>query len=234
MSELQEFSFIGAFLVGLATSMHCVGMCGGIVTAFFIRIGNRGGILPYINYHAGRIMVYTLLGTAIAALSISIDKQSPDIVRYRSLANIVVGVIIILIGLDMLKVLPLRLPLEKIPAKRLRRLYQGATNRGPLLGPFLGGVINGFIPCGPLYAVLFLAVDAGNPASGGLLLALFGLGTLPAMLFVSFFVGKVGARARGIVFAFAAIMVIFLGMWLVATSYSKYNKVNADPNVTCH
>lgn len=144
------------------------------------------------------------------------------------------GAIVILIGLDMLKVLPWRLPLEKIPAKRLRRLYKGAAGKGPLLGSFLGGVLNGFIPCALLYGVLVFAATADSPVSGGLLMAAFGIGTLPSMFFVSFLVGKVGARARGWFFNVAAFIIIFMGLRTVATAYSMFIKIGTEADVTCH
>ena len=65
-----ELEFSAAFLVGVLGSSHCIGMCGGIISALGVGIDNghskkslsRFGF--HLSYNAGRIFSYLLIGLA--------------------------------------------------------------------------------------------------------------------------------------------------------------------------
>jgi len=209
-------------------------MCGGLVSAFFLRMGKRGGVFPYLNYHAGRIMVYIMIGISVAAVGAAVGRSS-TFGEVQVVIMMIAGLVVMVIGFNMIEPLPWQLPFEKVPVKRLKKLYRKATGKGPVIGATMGGVLNGFIPCSLLYAVFIDAAATGSPASGGLLLASFGVGTLPAMLSVSFILGKTGPRLRGHIFKLAAVVLIIMGGRTLYYALNMWFQIrNGNTGVTCH
>lgn len=221
-----------AFTTGILGSLHCVGMCGGLASAFFLKIGAQRGVFPLVSYHAGRIMVYATLGAIVAALGRALERSSA-FGQVQMAMMLAAGTIMIFLGLDMLRIMPWRLPIEKGPVSPLKKLFKKAAEKGPQIGSFVGGSLNGFIPCGLLYAVLINSATAGSSIKGGLLLAVFGVGTLPSMLSVSFVVGRIGARTRGMLFRLAAVVVILMGARTIYTGFVMFTQAGGN-GATCH
>ena len=87
-----------------------------------------------------------------------------------------------------------------------------AAQKDPILGAFIGGAINGLMPCSMTMAMTVKATTAPSPSEGMLLMLAFGAGTLPSMLFASVLFGKLGPRLRGGLQKLAALFVIALGV----------------------
>lgn len=205
-----EFSYALAFMTGLLGSGHCLGMCGGLVSAFFMKLQARGP-WPYLTYHAGRIAVYAVVGL-VAALLGSVLVSSGRIGLAQGVLQIVAGVIVILLGLDLLGVSPIRNAYGFAPVAWLRRQFMTAAQKGPVVGAFIGGAINGLMPCSMTMAMAVKATTAPSPPEGMLLMLAFGAGTLPSMLSASWLFGKLGPRLRGWLLKGAALFVIALGV----------------------
>ncbi len=205
-----ELSYGLAFMTGLLGSGHCLGMCGGLVSGFFMKLGAKG-VAPYLAYHGARVSVYGLVGL-IAALLGTVLVATGRIGLAQGLLQIVAGCVVILLGLDLLGVSPIRNALGFAPLAWLRRQFMVATQKGPVLGALIGGAINGLMPCSMTMAMAVKASTAPTPWEGmGLMLA-FGAGTLPAMLSTSFLFGRLGPRLRGALLKGAALFVIALGL----------------------
>ncbi|MCA1974008.1 MAG: sulfite exporter TauE/SafE family protein [Caenispirillum sp.] len=204
------FSYALAFMTGLLGSGHCLGMCGGLVSAFFIKLQARGP-WPYLAYHAGRIGMYALVGLAAALLG-AVLVSSGRIGLAQGLLQIVAGLVVILLGLDLLGVSPIRNAWGFAPIAWLRRQFMGAAQKGPVLGAAIGGAINGMMPCSMTMAMAVQATTAPSPPEGMLLMLAFGAGTLPSMLSASFLFGRLGPRLRGWLLKGAALTVIVLGI----------------------
>lgn len=201
-----------AFTAGLLGSGHCVGMCGALVSAFFVRMGEAGkGVLPLVGYHGARIGMYSLVGVIAAALGMALVSTG-IIGKAQAVLQILAGALVILLGLEILGVLPFRLPSIGLPAAAARRIFATAGQRGPVWGAALGGVMNGLMPCALTLAVAVKATAADHPLQGGALMLAFGLGTLPSMVFVSLVFGRLGAKLRGLLLKGAALVVIVLGI----------------------
>ena len=214
MAATLDYSL--AFTTGLLASGHCVGMCGSLVSAFFVRMGEAGkGVVPVAAYHGTRIGLYTLVGVLAASLGLALVSTG-IIGKAQAILQIVAGLVVILLGLDILGWLPVRMPLIGLPVAAGRRIFLAASQRGPVAGAMAGGVLNGLMPCALTLAMAVKATSAPSPTEGGLLLLAFGLGTLPSMLFVSLVFGRLGAGLRGLLLKGAALLVIGLG---VATLY---------------
>ncbi len=205
-----EFSYALAFMTGLLGSGHCLGMCGGLVSAFFMKLKARGP-WPYLTYHAGRIGMYALVGL-VAALLGAVLVSTGRIGLAQGVLQIVAGAIVILLGLDLLGVSPIRNVYGFAPVAWLRRQFMTAAQKGPIVGALIGGAINGMMPCSMTMAMAVQATTAPSPPEGMLLMLAFGAGTLPSMLSASFLFGKLGPRLRGWLLKGAALFVIALGV----------------------
>ena len=205
-----EFSYALAFMTGLLGSGHCLGMCGGLVSAFFMKLQARGP-WPYLTYHAGRIGMYALVGL-VAALLGAVLVSTGRIGLAQGVLQIVAGAIVILLGLDLLGVSPIRNVYGFAPVAWLRRQFRTAAQKGPIVGALIGGAINGMMPCSMTMAMAVQATTAPSPAEGMALMLAFGAGTLPSMLSASVLFGKLGPRLRGALQKVAALFVIALGL----------------------
>ncbi|BAE51714.1 sulfite exporter TauE/SafE family protein [Paramagnetospirillum magneticum] len=206
-----ELDYTLAFMAGILGSGHCVGMCGSLVSACFVRMGENGrGALPALAYHGARISIYGLVGLVAAALGLAL--VSTGIVgKVQGVLQIVAGLVVIALGLDILGWLPRRLPLIGMPMRSFGKYYFAAASKGAVPGAALAGVMNGLMPCALTLAVAVKATAAPQVWQGGALMLAFGLGTLPSMLFVSLVLGCLGSRARGWLLKGAAVVVIALG-----------------------
>ena len=207
---IAEFSYWLAFMTGLLGSGHCLGMCGGLVSGFFMKLGARG-IWPYLAYHGARVGIYTLVGLIAAAIG-AVLVATGQFGKLQGVLQIVAGLVVILLGLDLLGVSPVRNRLGFAPLAWLRRQFTQAVQRGPVAGALIGGAINGLMPCSMTMAMAVKASTAPSVLEGGLLMLAFGAGTLPSMLSASVLFGKLGPKLRGWLLKGAALFVIALGV----------------------
>lgn len=213
-------------MVGLLGSGHCLGMCGGLVSAFFMKLKARGP-WPYLAYHLARVSIYAVIGL-VAALLGTVIVASGGVGLAQGVLQIVAGVVIILLGLDLLGVSPIRNTHGFAPVAWLRRQFAGATQKGPVLGAMIGGAINGLMPCSMTMAMAVQATTAPSPPQGMLLMLAFGAGTLPSMLSASVLFGKLGPALRGWLLKGAALFVIALGastLWQGVRFYLVMHKL---------
>jgi sulfite exporter TauE/SafE len=201
-----------AFMSGILGSGHCVGMCGALVSGFFIKASQGGiGPMPYVGYHGARIGVYTLVG-AIAALAGVALVSTGLLGKVQGLLQIVAGLVVILLGLETMGLMRTRLAVGFAPMRWLRQGFAKAAKAGTVGGAALGGLVNGMMPCALTLAMAVKATTAPTPVAGGLLMLAFGLGTLPAMLFVTLVFGRLGGKVRGHLLKAAAVVVIAMGL----------------------
>lgn len=181
MPELDAALLLAAWLTGLAGSGgHCLGMCGGIVGA--LGVGQRPGLAGFavlLAAHLGRILSYSTAGALaglLGAAAVTTLFGAHGLLVLRIAAAVLIGAI----GVQLLLGRALLAPLERAGAVVWRRL-------APLLRPLLPprdplralavGALWGWLPCGLVYAQLSVAATAGGALQGGLVMALFGLGT---------------------------------------------------------
>ncbi|MBK9448861.1 MAG: sulfite exporter TauE/SafE family protein [Bacteroidetes bacterium] len=173
---------LAAFLTGLVGSLHCLGMCGPIALALpgTERQGWRY-LLGRLLYNVGRLLTYSMLGGIVALLGVAAAMF--EMQRWFSLA---LGAILILIALKHYGVFGKRAQSSDNFLNRAWRRGMGKIMqiRG-LGGLFALGLMNGILPCGLVYAGLFLAANSTYAWEGMAKMALFGLGTLPLMLSLS-------------------------------------------------
>jgi hypothetical protein len=215
-----------AFVAGLLGSAHCIGMCGALVSSFFMATP-RGHVAPYAVYHGARLAVYTLIGALAAALGVALVSTGL-VGKVQGVLQIVVGLLVILLALDVGGLLPRSLSIAFAPAGLVRVGMAHALRAGPVPGAAVAGAVNGVMPCSLTLAMAVQATTLESvPAGAGMMLA-FGLGTLPSMLFVSVAFGRLGTRLRGWLLKGAAVVVAAMGaatLWQGITYFNVMRKL---------
>lgn len=192
-------------VIGVLTSLHCVGMCGGILLSQSIPAGDRSpsrisSLLPALLYNAGRVVSYTVLGGIVggvgAVLSISLPVKAG--------ISVFAGLFMILMGLNMTGLRLFRRFSFRIP---LRFCSMKAKPRGP----FIVGLLNGLLPCGPLQTMQLYALGTGSAIKGALSMFVFSLGTVPLMLLFGALAGFMSRCFTKSLLKFSGVLVLLLG-----------------------
>ncbi len=215
------FDYGLAFMAGVLGSGHCLGMCGALVSGYFMRSGASRSYLPYFVYQMARIFVYTMVGFAAAALGVVL-VSSGVFGKVQSILQMTIGAAVIILALGILGWIPFQGSVRLIPMKLLRRGYAESRTKGPLLGATIAGLLNGLMPCPLTFAMAVKATSATTIMDGGLLMLTFGAGTLPTMLFVSVAFGKMSANFRGLMLKSAALIMIIMGCNTIYMGLSFY------------
>ncbi|MBT8420658.1 MAG: sulfite exporter TauE/SafE family protein [Gammaproteobacteria bacterium] len=220
---IGPFSYGIAFMTGLLGSAHCIGMCGALVSGNFIRLGREAhGPLPYLSYQLARIGVYTLIGIAAASAGHALISMG-FIGAAQGILQLVVGLAVVIIGLEIGGFTPWRLRTPGLSVAIMGHWLRNITRKGPVAGALIGGIMNGFIPCPLSFAMAIKAATAPSPLEGALLMLIFGLGTVPAMLFVSVAFGLLGGQARVVLLRAAALLVVVMGLGTVWQGFSYFS-----------
>lgn len=181
--------FLSALLLGLGGSLHCGGMCGPLMMALLAGTDPAARVRSRVAYHAGRLTTYALIG-----LIFGLVGRGFHVAGWQRAVSMVAGVLLLIGG-----ALASRLSLDAWLVrsvgwvKALFRLRMGRKTLGSLM--FLG-MINGFLPCGLVYAAGVAAAASGSPLSGVVSMVVFGLGTLPLLLAVDRLGQGLGADGR--------------------------------------
>lgn len=225
-----------AFIAGLLGSAHCFGMCGGISGLFAVNASVaslKAQVPKAIAYNLGRVLSYAFLGVAVAVLGKTLVSGIPDITAPVRLAS---GVLIILVGLQLAFGWRILAPLETAGSKLWSRIAPAAKGLVPVetTTQALGlGLIWGWLPCGLVYSVLLLAATTAEPASGGLVMIAFGLGTTPAMIATGLSASRLAQFMSGKRLG-AGLLIIFLGLATIAMPVMKYANPNAQMDHSGH
>ena len=204
------FDYSLAFIAGFLGSGHCLGMCGALVSGYFMKSSANRSYLPYLLYQMARISVYTTVGFLAAALGVVL-VSSGIFGKIQSILQMFIGGVVIILALGILGWLPFQGSIRLLPMSLLRKGYANSRTRGPIVGSLLAGLLNGLMPCPLTFAMAVKATTAPTIQEGGLLMLTFGAGTLPMMLFVSLAFGKMSAHFRGLMLKAAALIMMVMG-----------------------
>lgn len=182
-----ELTFGTAILVGLLSSSHCIGMCGGIVGALNMGIGTDLSQRPkslfayHLAYNCGRIVSYLLVGLLAGTLGGTLVRLGVSPATGKLLA----AAFMIALGLYLANWWRGLSLLERLGYRLWRHIRPFGERLLPvrsLPGAMLLGMLWGWLPCGLVYAVVAWSLTTGSPRDGAVLMLGFGIGTLPAML----------------------------------------------------
>lgn len=187
--HVHHITVWAAFIAGLAGSMHCVAMCGGMAGALGMRARSLTGrssaaALQAMFYQSGRIGGYMLAGAISGAIGATL-QAALDVAQLGIVLRIVSGIFIALVGLKLLtRINPLAW-IEKAGARFWTQLRPAAQSAAKAQGSgraLLLGFLWGWLPCGLVYSMLLFASMSASPWNGAAIMLAFGLGTLPSML----------------------------------------------------
>jgi sulfite exporter TauE/SafE len=208
------------FLGGLLGSGHCVGMCGGFA---LLLGGNRLGLAANLGrqlvYSLGRVGTYTVGGAVAGYGGWRLGTLLAPAVNAQALLSVAAGLLLVVQGLSAAGVLRWRL-LTHGPACIGPASFAALLRARPLWQVFAAGVLNGLLPCGLVYAYLALACSSGDLLGGAATMALFGLGTVPALLLVGSGGAMLGVVLRQRLLRVAAWCVVLTGLLAVARGIS--------------
>ncbi len=215
------FDYGLAFMAGFLGSGHCLGMCGALVSGYFMNSKTTRSYLPYFCYQIARIFVYTCVGLAAAALGVVL-VSSGIFGKVQSILQMFIGAVVIVLAFGILGWIPFQGSIKLLPMNLLRRGYATSRTKGPIIGAMMAGFLNGLMPCPLTFAMAIKATAAPTIWEGGLLMLTFGSGTLPTMLFISVAFGKMNAHFRGLMLKTAALIMIVMGLNTVYMGMAFY------------
>lgn len=198
-----EVTYFVLFMIGLFTSLHCVGMCGGIMLSQSIGNEAKGkfkSFLPSLHYNMGRVLGYTVLGGIVGGIGSVLTVS----IGFMSGVAIFAGIFMIVMGLNMAgftifrKYLKIPLPTHSLHKK--------------VKAPFLVGLLNGLMPCGPLQTMQLYALGTGSALQGASSMLVFALGTLPLMLSFGTLTSLFSKDSTKRIMKLSGVLVIVLGV----------------------
>jgi uncharacterized protein len=216
--------------LGLASGLHCVGMCGGIVAAFSARRvipitdAARAGRLRPLVFNAGRITTYAALGAAAGAAGGAVPVMQGALPA-QTVLFVLANAALILAGLYLAGAGRLIGRLEDLAAPLWRRVQPAAARLMQARSPaaaYAAGVLWGLLPCAMVYGALAAATLGGGAAGGALAMSAFGAGTLPWLLGA----GAVAGRLRRLRVA-AGMFILGMGVFGLARSTELGDAVRA-------
>jgi sulfite exporter TauE/SafE len=220
---MSAAALTAVFLVGLFGGGHCLGMCGGIVTALTVHLPRdrpRWGL--HLAYHAGRITTYALAGALAGGLGAAALLLG-NILPIQVTLYVVAQLMLVALGLYLLGVSRYLDVFERAGRMLWARIQPVASTLFPVRTPARGyavGLLWGLLPCGLVYSVLVTALVSGGAANGALVMLAFGAGTLPSLLVAGTVFpallrsggGRIARRAAGgIVIAFGLFGLAYAG-----------------------
>jgi sulfite exporter TauE/SafE/copper chaperone CopZ len=206
------------FGVGLLTSVHCVSMCGGINLTQSIKgskenSSNKENFITNMQYNLGRVISYTVIGGLVGLLGSVISFNG----FAKGIVAIIAGLVMIIMGLNMLDVLPflkkINIHMPKFITKKLSKHSHRSS--------FYIGLINGFMPCGPLQSMQILALSTASFINGALSMFFFALGTVPLMFILGFLSSYLNKKFMKGMLSVSACLVILFGITMFSSGSAQ-------------
>lgn len=202
-----------AITLGFLGSFHCVGMCGPIALALPLDHNSlTSKISGALLYNLGRMFTYALLGSLFGLLG-----QSVVIAGYQQALSITLGVIILIMVLlpssayGRFKITAFIYSYIGKLKQKLGLLFQKRSYSSL----FFIGTLNGLLPCGLVYLGITGAIATGNSLEGALFMAMFGLGTLPAMFVLGMLGNSISLNFRNKINKAIPVFVVGMALLLI-------------------
>ena len=193
---------------------HCLGMCGGFIIAYNTKLTKKTKFQAFIyafSYHLSRVCAYAMLGI-LGGFFGSFFKFSA---RSLGFLHFFIGILLVVFGIALLKrgALLKFIENDKIWSKFLAKPTKFAMQSKNLSGFCLLGFLNGLLPCGVVYSALAMAIMSANAVHGALIMAVFGIFTMPTLIGFSFVINLLSLKFKNTMLTLSAIFIIVYGIY---------------------
>lgn len=215
------------FVIGLVAAVStCTALVSGLILSVSAKYNEARGtttkwqrLKPHLLFNLGRLVSYFVLGGVVGLLGNAITP-SP---RFTGILTILISIVMILLGIDILKLFQGKRFIPKMPKWFSKKMYELAESDRPAM-PFILGGLTFFLPCGFTQSMQLYALTTGSFWQGGITMLVFALGTLPALLGV----GMIASLAKG---TFARYFLKFSGAMVLVLGLYNFNNGLALANI---
>lgn len=212
--------FLTGFVLGLASSAHCVVMCGPLVLAIGPR---RAGVSVWmalgrlLPYHAGRIAVYIALAFPAGWVAEAAGQGG-----LGRVLGLIIAAVLLAAACGMTRRAEWRV-MSRLVGQRVARLAAVAASwrqTRPRTAAVVAGMANGLVPCGLVYAAALAAAGWGSLTGACAMMLGFGLGTLPALAVVALLPAALPQRLRPAMQRLVPVVLALAAVLLLIRSFS--------------
>ena len=198
-----------AFIFGLISSFHCIGMCGPI--AMMLPVDHQNPVrkaFQISTYHLGRLSAYAIIGLIFGALGKGFFLAGMQ--QHLSIAIGILMIVFIVVPERKLAQYNFSKPIYNVISKVKSALGKQFKNKS-YQSFFTIGLLNGFLPCGMVYVALFGAIAMQSVGYGMAYMILFGIGTLPLMSLVMYINSFITPNFRNKIQTVIPYVAVFIG-----------------------
>jgi sulfite exporter TauE/SafE len=205
---------------------HCIGMCGPLVASFTLAGPSHAArpvvrsLSPHLLYNMGRITTYGIIG-GIMGLSGSFVNVAGRIAGIQNAVAVIAGAMMVFMGMSIAGLAGNTSWIEKHNVPIIRSARRILASSSPLRYYPLG-LLLGLLPCGLSYTVFIASAGTGGLLSGVATSVLFGIGTLPALVFFGAFIAALSSSLRGIIYRASGLLVIVMGVYFIVRGIRLY------------
>jgi len=212
MTGNLEF-YVAALVFGFFTSFHCIGMCGPIAIALPLKKNSwYSKVISSLLYNFGRTITYGFLGAIFGLLGKGFKMSG-----FQSWVSIIVGILMIL-SVIFPVLFKQKQYLDRIMYSYVGKMisaFRKLFQKSSYWSLFVIGLLNGLLPCGPIYAAIMLAIVGGGILSGSLYMILFGIGTIPIMLSLNLIGHTISIGMRNKIRKIVPVFIVIIGILFI-------------------
>lgn len=215
-STSGALSLGGIFVIGLvAGTSSCLAVTGGLLLALAAKHNEIHQaetpwqkFRPLLHFNLGRLVSYFVLGGLVGVLGQSITLST----RMSGYMNIIVALVMLYLALTILEIIPKgSFPIR--PPKKLSRWISNLSESDHPAAPFSMGVLTFFLPCGFTQSLQLAALASGSFLTGGMMMFVFALGTLPSLLGISAISSTATGTFSRLFLRFSGALVLILALF---------------------
>ena len=214
----DKVSYPVAFGIGLIASVSsCLAVVGGLLLSVSANYAKQGEkVKPQALFHVGRLISFFVFGGIIGAIGSAFTLS----VTATFILSIIVGLVMLILGLNLLEVFPWAKRLQFHMPKKMALGAHTMKNMEFGLAPFLVGMSTFFLPCGFTQSMQIYSLSTRSFVTGALTMTFFALGTLPVLSLISFTSVRFGkGKFSSVFFKSAGILVIAFGILSILSGF---------------
>lgn len=229
---------IAGFALGAAGSLHCAGMCGPLVMALPVQhFSKQRRLAAILLNQTGRVTTYSLLG-----LLLGLAGRRIYLAGLQQGFSILTGALIVILVLSYrFSKRPRRPGLFSVFYNLIQTTIIRLLRSDRMINYYMLGVANGLLPCGMVYMAIAGSLTADTVAHSVLFMAGFGIGTLPAMVSVTYFgqffklsIRNQFKKALPVIAALMGVLLILRGLNLGIPFISPVIRTTQGGLINCH